>query len=234
MVLPRGLYLRSITTRPINRGARTVPGVDDAGGGRRGLRAMVSAELWGVLAARWAIPRQPGRDLGCSLNLNLLVSHGAGQLVVRVHRPPVSPARLEAVQAVRDRLDAAGVPCSALVPARDGARWARAGDRLVEVERFIPHDGAMNTPGRLARGLSLPGRLDTLLAGMDVAPPGRTAEFATWRRAARHSGWGGPDQKLAPHPGGAAHGQPGGAAGRARHSRRSRAGGGPAAAADAR
>jgi len=181
----------------------------------------------GVLAARWAIPRQPGRDLGGSLNLNLLVSRGAGQLVVRVHRPSVSPARLEAVQAVRDRLDAAGVPCSALVPARDGARWARAGDRLAEVDRFIPHDGAMNTPGRLARGLSLPGRLHTLLAGMDVAPPGRTAEFATWRRAARHSGWGGPDQKLAPHPGGAAHGQPGGAAGRARHSRRSRAGGGP-------
>src|SRR5207244_9267090 len=123
--------------------------VDDAGGGRRGLRAVVSAELW-VLAAWWAIPRQPGRDLGGSLNL--LVSRGAGQLVVRVHRPSVSPARLEAVQAVRDRLDAGGVPGSALVPARDGARWARAGDRLVEVERFIPHDGAMNTPGRLAAG----------------------------------------------------------------------------------
>ncbi len=178
MLLPRGLYLRSVTARPINRGARTVPGVDDAGGGRRGLRAVVSAELWGVLAARWAIPRQPGRDLGGSLNLNLLVSRGAGQLVVRVHRPSVSPARLEAVQAVRDRLDAGGVPCSALVPARDGARWARAGDRLVEVERFIPHDGAMNTPGRLARGLPLLGRLDTLLAGMDVAPARRAAEFA--------------------------------------------------------
>ena len=94
-----------------------------------------------MLAARWAIPRQPGRDLGGSLNLNLLVSRGAGQLVVRVHRPSVSPARLEAVQAVRDRLDAAGVPCSVLVPARDGARWAWAGDRLVEVERFIPTTG---------------------------------------------------------------------------------------------
>jgi hypothetical protein len=61
-----------------------------------------------------------------------------------VHRPSVSPARLEAVQAVRDRLDAAGVPCSALVRARDDARRAQAGDRLVEVERFIAHDGAMN------------------------------------------------------------------------------------------
>ncbi len=34
------------------RAAGTVPGVDDAGGGRRGTRAAVSGELWGVLADR--------------------------------------------------------------------------------------------------------------------------------------------------------------------------------------
>jgi len=59
-----------------SRSAHTVPGVDDAGGGRRGRRAGVSAERWEVLVARWAIPRQHGRDLGGSLNLNLLVSRG--------------------------------------------------------------------------------------------------------------------------------------------------------------
>jgi Ser/Thr protein kinase RdoA (MazF antagonist) len=127
--------------------------VDHAGGGRRGTRATVSAELWEVLAAGWAIPRQRGRDLGGSLNLNLLVSCGDERLVVRVHRPSVSPARLEAIQHARQQLDAAGVPCSALVVPRDGARWARAAGRLVEVERYIPHDGRMHTPPRLARGL---------------------------------------------------------------------------------
>jgi len=96
--------------------------VDDAGGGRRGTRATVSAELWEVLAAGWAIPRQRGRDLGGSLNLNLLVSRGDERLVVRVHRPSVSRARPEAIQHARQQLDAAGVPCSALVVARDGAR----------------------------------------------------------------------------------------------------------------
>jgi Ser/Thr protein kinase RdoA (MazF antagonist) len=177
-----------------------VPSVDDAGGGRRGLRAVVSAELWEVLAARWAIPRQCGRDLGGSLNLNLLVSRGADQLVVRVHRPSVGRARLEAIQAVRDRLDAAGVPCSALVPARDGARWALAGDRLVEMERFIGHDGVMNTPGRLARGLPLLGRLHVVLAGIKVSAEGRAVAFAnhiepgrvlagTRAGAARIRGW---------------------------------------------
>jgi Ser/Thr protein kinase RdoA (MazF antagonist) len=152
--------------------------VNDAGGGRRGTRAAVSQELWEVLTARYAIPRQQGRDLGGSLNLNLLAGRGGEQLVVRVHRPSVSAARLEDIQQVRDRLDAAGVPCSALVPAGDGARWARAAGRLVEVERFIPHAGTMITPLRLARGLPILGRVHALLTGVDVSAAGRAVEFA--------------------------------------------------------
>jgi Ser/Thr protein kinase RdoA (MazF antagonist) len=152
--------------------------VDDAGGGRRGTRATVSAELWELLAAGWAIPRQRGRDLGGSLNLNLLVRRGDERLVVRVHRPSVSQARLDAIQHARQQLDAAGVPCSALVAARDGACWARAAGRLVEVERHIAHDGRMNTPPRLARGLPLLGRVHALLAGAEVSPAGRSVEFA--------------------------------------------------------
>jgi Ser/Thr protein kinase RdoA (MazF antagonist) len=155
-----------------------VPSVDDAAGGRRGTRAAVSGQLWEVLAARYAIPRQQGRDLGGSLNLNLLVNRGGEQLVARVHRQSVSQARLEDIQQVRQRLDDAGVPCSALVPTVDGAQWARAAGRLVEVERFIPHDGRMNTPPRLARGLPMLGRIHILLAGLQVSPAGRTAEFA--------------------------------------------------------
>jgi Ser/Thr protein kinase RdoA (MazF antagonist) len=156
--------------------------MDDPGGGRRGTRAAASSELREV-AARWAIPRQHGRDLGGSLNLNLLVRRGDDQLVVRVHRPSVSPARLQGIQQIRDRLDNAGVPCSALVPARDGARWAggrqaRADGRLVEVEQFIPHDGTMNTPQRLASGLSTLGRIHALLAEAAVSPADRAAEFA--------------------------------------------------------
>jgi Ser/Thr protein kinase RdoA (MazF antagonist) len=154
-----------------------VPGVDDAGGGRRGTRAVASAELWQVLGARWAIPRQHGHDLGGSVNLNLLVSRGGEQLVARVHRPSVTSARLAGIQAIRDRLDAAGVPCQALVPAHDGTRRARAAGRLVEVERFIGHDGQMNTPPRLARGLPLLGHIHTLLADAGGSPAGRAAEF---------------------------------------------------------
>ena len=54
----RGTSIRAAQSRS----AHTVPGVDDAGGGRRGRRAGVAAELWDMLVARWAIPRQHGRD----------------------------------------------------------------------------------------------------------------------------------------------------------------------------
>jgi hypothetical protein len=64
----------------------------------------------------------------------MLVSRGDERLVVRVHRPSVSPARLEAIDHARQHLDAAGVPCSALLVASDGTRWARAAGRLVEAK----------------------------------------------------------------------------------------------------
>ena len=58
------------------------------------MRAVATAQLWQVLAAQWAIPMQGARDLGGSLNLDLLVHRGDERLVVRVHLPSVSPARL--------------------------------------------------------------------------------------------------------------------------------------------
>lgn len=92
----------------------------------RDRRAVASRELWEALAARWQILRRHGRDLGGSLILNLLVSRGDDQVVVvRVRWPSVSRARVQDIQAVRDRLDAAGVPCPALAAARDGAGRVR-------------------------------------------------------------------------------------------------------------
>src|SRR6266567_9164945 len=98
--------------------------MDDAGGGRRGTRATVSAELWEVLAAGWAIPRQRGRDLGGSLNLNLLVSRGDERLVVRVHRPLGQPGPAGGHPA---RPAAAGCRRGAVLGAGGGPRWRPVG-----------------------------------------------------------------------------------------------------------
>ncbi len=176
--------------------------MDDAGGGRRGLRAAPSPELFEALRDGYGIDGARGwRDLGGSSSLNLLVLCDNVRYVVRVYRPHMTAARLADIQLVRRHLAAAGVPCSLPVPMRDGRSWCVAGARLVEVERFIAWDEAMDTWERLGSGLGLLGRIHTLLRGVEVSADSRTPMFAnyiapqealggTLRGTQRIRGWG--------------------------------------------
>lgn len=153
--------------------------MDDAGGGRRGLRATPSRELFEALRDGYGIAgAQDGRDLGGSSSLNLLVSRDGVRYVVRVYRPHMTAARLADIQRVRRHLAAAGVPCSQPVPARDGRSWSVAGDRLVEVERYVEWDAVMDTWERVGSGLALLGQIHTLLRRVEVSADGRTPVFA--------------------------------------------------------
>lgn len=173
---------------------------DDAGGGRRGRRAVPTAELEEVLGRCYGIHAGHGADLGGSANLNLLLADGPVRYVVRVYRPHVTAGRLADIQRVRGELRRAGVPCPALVPARDGQPWVRVGGRLVEVERFVDHDAQMDSWDRLQVGLPLLGRIHAALQPMQVSAEGRRPLFANYldpaqataataRAAARIRGW---------------------------------------------
>jgi len=176
--------------------------MDDAGGGRRGLRATPSRALFEALRDGYGIEGTQGwRDLGGSSSLNLLVWRDNARYVVRVYRPHMTAARLADIQLVRHHLAAAGVPCFLPVPTRDGRSWCVAGGRLAEVERFIAWDEAMDTWERLGSGLGLLGRIHTLLRGVEVSADGKTPMFAnhiapqdalggTLRGAQRIRGWG--------------------------------------------
>lgn len=176
--------------------------MDDAGGGRRGLRATPSRALFEALRDGYGIEgAQDWRDLGGSSSLNLLVLRDSAHYVVRVYRPHMTAARLADIQLVRRHLAAAGVPCSLPVPMRDGRSWCVAGGRLVEVEQFIAWDEALDTWERLERGMPLLGRIHTLLRGIEVSADGRTLMFAnsiapqealggTLRGTQRIRGWG--------------------------------------------
>lgn len=173
--------------------------MDNAGGGRRGLRATPSPELFALLRQAYGIGADGiAVDLGGSANLNLLVG---GQWVVRVYRPYVTPQRLDAIGKARSTLARGGVPASNMLPDRDGRSWTRLADRLVEVERYIPHDGRMNAWDRLETGLPLLGRTHALLAHLDVGPAAARPEFVNhvaadealaWvtRAATRVAAWG--------------------------------------------
>jgi hypothetical protein len=78
----------------------TVQLVDDAAGGQRGSRAIISADLEEFLRAHWGVrPASATPDLGGSCNLNLLVTDGRSLRVARVYRPFVTRQQVAALQA---------------------------------------------------------------------------------------------------------------------------------------
>lgn len=107
----------------------------------------------------------PLRDLGGALNLNVLLPDG---FVARVYRSWTSPARLDAIQSVREHLAARGLPTTELVRTSDGAAWVRLGDRLVEVERFLDGEDMDTWEGRR---VDSPHRGGRLAVGSDARKP---------------------------------------------------------------
>lgn len=106
--------------------------MDDAGQGRRGLRATPSPALFHVLRERYGIDAEGAVDLGGSSNLNLLID---GKWVARVYRPYVTAARLAGINHVRAAIRAGHVPSAELIPTDEREPWAMVDERLVEVER---------------------------------------------------------------------------------------------------
>ena len=149
--------------------------MDNAGGGRRGLRAAPSRELFQRLRAAYGVEADENTiDLGGSANLNLLVG---GRWVVRVYRPYVTPARLDAINIARAALALGGVPTSKALPSLDGRPWTTLAGRLVEVEPYIRSDGIMDSWERLEAAIPLLGRAHAVLARVDLDQAARRPEF---------------------------------------------------------
>jgi homoserine kinase type II len=153
--------------------------MDNAAGGLRGLRAAASPELLDACRDAYGIdcPTAPV-DLGGSSSLNLLVGNGSSPCVLRVYRPYVSPDRLRSIQLARQALAAAGVPCAQPVPTRDGRHWTVFEGRLVEVERYVEHDAAMDSWERLEAGLPVLSQVHNVLQAFDVGVEGQRPLFA--------------------------------------------------------
>ena len=153
--------------------------MDDADGGRRGLRARPGPGLWRALQDQWTLGGfAEAVDLGGSSSLNLLVGGVDRRYVVRVHRPYVTPERLGAVHQARRALLAGGVPCALPVPTRQGAAWARFEGRLVEVEVHVDHDAVMDSWPRLEAGIALLAPVHNLLRPLEVGEDGRRPRYA--------------------------------------------------------
>jgi Ser/Thr protein kinase RdoA (MazF antagonist) len=142
-------------------------------------RASWSPELTETIQRRYGLTAlKVGRDLGGGYNLNLLAHTDPGDLIIRVFRPWVTQARLAGQQQVRRYLGDRGWPVAPLRPASDGNGFVRAGDRLAEVEGYVPGGSPMNTWSALRAGMPWLARLHDALAGMPVPQAARTAPVA--------------------------------------------------------
>ena len=101
-----------------------------------------------------------------SLNLGL---EPAG-LVLRVHRPLLSRARLMSVQRVREALAERGLVVPVPLPWR-GAKLFRCGGRWAEIELFVPSERPAATPESYAWMFRAMGSLDRVLAALDLPVP---------------------------------------------------------------
>lgn len=152
---------------------------DDAAGGLRGVRATPSPALLAAVREQYGLGYMASAvDLGGSSNLNLLVCEGERRFVVRVYRPYVTAARLDAIHHVRHALAVDGVPCADVLPTRRGQPWIAHEDRLVEVELYVEHDAQMDTWAHLAVGLPLLGRIHTILHAVETGSDGKHPLFA--------------------------------------------------------
>ena len=153
--------------------------MDNAGSGLRGLRATPSLELFKALYDCYEIDGgEDIFDLGGSSNLNLLVSNGFRQYVLRVYRPYVTETRLGDIHLVRRELNARGVPCPEVVATRYGQPWIMLDGRLVEVEHYVEHDADMDSWERLETGLPILGKIHTILRDIKVSADTRRPLFA--------------------------------------------------------
>jgi Ser/Thr protein kinase RdoA (MazF antagonist) len=123
-------------------------------------------------------------DLGGSSSLNLRLRDArAGDVVVRIHRPWLEPARLTAIQAVRSALRKAELPFAETIPAIDGSLWTAFDEQLVEVERYVEGE-EMNSWSRLLTGMRMLGRVHDALADVQAGPAARTSPTANQIEAA--------------------------------------------------
>ncbi|HEX9353851.1 MAG TPA: phosphotransferase [Streptosporangiaceae bacterium] len=155
--------------------------MDDAAGGRRGTRAIVSADLEGFLRAHWGVrPAGAAPDLGGSSNLNLLVTDDRSLQVARVYRPFVTGPRVAALQAVRHHLASHSVPCAEPIPALGDRGWQTFEGRAVEVEPYVAAPAAMHTLARVRTGLGVLGRIHALLQTFPSGPAAAAPRFANY------------------------------------------------------
>ena len=128
-------------------------------------------DLWGLDTVGWSVLADGPAPV--------LTLPAAGA-VVHVGRREVGSARIAALHRARASLTEYGVPVVELLTSLTGETWHWSQGRVIEVERWVDHDGRMNTWPRLRAGCSLLAQVHNAWMGLDLGEEGEACEWANW------------------------------------------------------
>lgn len=131
----------------------------------------------------WGVELGGAAVLGGSTGLNLRAAADRDAVMVRVHRPHVTCARVEALQLAREAAALGGVPVARAVLGRDGERCALADGCVIEVEEFVDSDRKMDSLPRIGQAIGTLGRLHDALATAELPEAADELRFANYLSA---------------------------------------------------
>ncbi|HEY9290021.1 MAG TPA: phosphotransferase [Microlunatus sp.] len=118
-------------------------------------------------------------ELGGSWTTNIRIDTADEVLVARIHRHWTSAERLDALQATRSAVHAAGVPTVLPIHDHQGLTAATVGkDRLVELEPYVRWDTRMKTPELFRIGFPVLGRIHDVLRTAPIPEAAASARYA--------------------------------------------------------
>lgn len=147
-------------------------------------------DLHAITAAYGLTATGDPQALGGATNGVVRLGTDCGEVVVRVHRPWTTPARIESIHAIQQRLWHHGLPVLEVLRTPGGATWSLLGDRLIEAAAYVPSDGPADTWERMEAAAALLGPLHSALASLSpssLVPPAYSGH-ATPQQALRMLG----------------------------------------------
>jgi homoserine kinase type II len=157
--------------------------VDDADSGSRGLKPVLTPAILRAVGRTWGVRLDGAAVLGGSTGLNLRANADGVPVVVRVHRPHVTRARVEALQLAREAAALGGVPVARTIFGRDGERSVPAGGYAIEVEEFVDSDSKMDSLPRTGQAVAMLGGLHDALATAELPRAADELRFANYLSA---------------------------------------------------
>ena len=128
--------------------------------------SVTPADLDAIATAYGLAWQPPIVLLGGAVNGVVRVGGDRGAVVVRVHRPWTTPARLASVHQIQEEVRSQGVPIPPVARTLAGATWTVIHDRLVELTPYVTHDGPANTWATVEEAGTLLGRLHGAFAAV--------------------------------------------------------------------